>query len=321
MNEMLPAIKFQDNQPAESDFAAEVLAGLRAEAKHVSPKFFYDEKGSKLFDAICQTPEYYPTRTEAAIIHDNVEDIARYVGQGSLLVEPGSGNSAKVRRILDAIRPHAYLPMDISKAFLQQEACKLAVEFPWLDVHAVCTDFTVLMDISQYPENVKRVAFFPGSSIGNFEPLHAQAFMSRIKKMVGTGGGLLIGVDMKKDPALLNAAYNDSDGFTAAFNKNMLEHINCELDANFDIDTFFHMAFYNEEKGRIEMHLESACDQEVRVGDEVVSFTAGETIHTENSYKYSPDEFAQLASGAGFELETLWTDDDRKFSLFYFRAL
>lgn len=315
-----PAFKFQDNHPPVSDFAQEALEGLRADAKHLSPKFFYDETGSRLFDLICKTPEYYPTRTESAIIRSNVAEIARCLGRGCLLVEPGSGNSAKVRELLDAIQPHSYLPMDISKAFLRKEALKLAEEFPWLEVHAVCSDFTVSMDIPLYPEGIHRVAFFPGSTIGNFEPAAAAGLLRDIRTMVGDKGGLLIGVDRKKDEALLDAAYNDTDGVTAAFNKNLLVRMNRELGATFDLDLFSHHAFYNATEGRIEMHLKSEGDQQVRIGDASFEFTEGETIHTENSYKYSVDEFSALAASAGFSCETYWSDANDWFTLYYFKA-
>lgn len=320
MSQLKPAFKFQDNHPPASNFEQEVLDGLTADPKVLPPKFFYDEVGSGLFDAICRTPEYYPTRTESAIIRDNVDAIARCLGRGCLLVEPGSGNSAKVRDLLAALEPHSYMPMDISKAFLQKEARKLAGEFPWLDVYAVCSDFTVSMDIPIYPEGVHRVAFFPGSSIGNFEPADAAAFMRNIRGMVGQGGGLLIGVDMKKDVETLNAAYNDAEGITAAFNLNLLARINRELGADFSLEAFAHHAFYNEDAGRIEMHLKSLADQTVSVAGEDIHFCDCETIHTENSYKYTRTEFAELAETAGFRLDACWQDSDNLFSLFYFAA-
>lgn len=320
MTPISTAIKFQDNHPPESDFCAEVLEGLLKPEKRISPKFFYDEAGSRLFDAICKTPEYYPTRTESAIIRGNVEEIAQALGRGCLLVEPGSGNSAKVRELLEAIQPHSYLPMDISKAYLKKEAEKLASEFPWLEVHAVCSDFTVSMDLPIYPDGIHRIAFFPGSSIGNFEPDDATAFMGRIRSMVGDDGGLLIGVDMKKDKDVLNAAYNDAAGVTAAFNLNLLDRINQELGADFNRNGFRHKAFYNAVKGRIEMHLTSLMDQEVTVGGHTVAFDAGESIHTENSYKYTPEEFETLAGKAGFRPHQRWGDARGWFSLFYFAA-
>lgn len=320
MNRTATALKFQDNHPPESDFAQEAIDGLLSAPKKISPKFFYDEAGSKLFDAICQTEEYYPTRTESQIIKDNVEDIARHIGRGCLLVEPGSGNSAKVRELLEAVQPHSYLPMDISKAFLKKEAEKLAHEFPWLNVHAVCSDFTVSMDIPFYPTGVHRVAFFPGSSIGNFEPGDATEFLKNIRAMVGNDGGLLIGVDLKKDTQTLNAAYNDKEGVTAKFNMNLLVRMNKELGANFLIENFEHEAFFSEEKGRIEMHLVSLADQTVELAGQCIDFQLGETIHTENSYKYSVEEFEKVARAAGFQKEAVWTDTKEKFSLQYYAS-
>lgn len=318
MSTTATALKFQDNHPAPSDFAQEAIDGLLTMPKKIAPKFFYDEVGSELFDAICQTEEYYPTRTESGIIRDNVEDIARHLGRGCLLVEPGSGNSAKVRELLEAVQPHSYLPMDISKAFLRKEAQKLAHEFPWLNVHAVCSDFTVSMDIPLYPAGVRRVAFFPGSSIGNFEPEDATEFLKNVRTMVGNNGGLLIGVDLKKDSPTLNAAYNDKAGITAEFNMNLLVRMNEELDANFDAKKFEHAAFYNEKLGRIEMHLVSLADQSINIAGDTINFALGETIHTENSYKYSLTEFEHVAFAAGFIRETVWMDEEKKFSLQYF---
>lgn len=321
MNTTATALKFQDNHPTESDFAQEAIDGLLATPKKIAPKFFYDETGSRLFDAICRTEEYYPTRTESSIIKDNVDDIARHIGRGCLLVEPGSGNSAKVRELLEAVKPHSYLPMDISKLFLRKEAEKLAAEFPWLNVHAVCSDFTVSMDIPFYPEGVHRVAFFPGSSIGNFEPSEATNFLRKIRGMVGQEGGLLIGVDLKKESILLNAAYNDAKGVTAKFNMNLLVRMNRELGANFDTNSFKHHAFYNALAGRIEMHLVSTKDQTVQISDNSIEFGRGETIHTENSYKYTVPEFQVVAEAAGFKLKTVWTDENNWFSLQYFQGI
>ena len=321
MKDTSTALKFQDNHPPESDFVQEALEGLLTSPKAISPKFFYDETGSRLFDAICKTADYYPTRTETGIVKDNVEDIARHLGRGCLLVEPGSGNSAKVRELLEAVKPHSYLPMDISKAFLRKEAEKLAAEFPWLNVHAVCSDFTVSMDIPIYPAGVRRVAFFPGSSIGNFDPAAASNFLSDVHNMVGKGGGLLIGVDLKKDTAQLNAAYNDSEGVTARFNKNLLTRMNREIDANFDLEKFKHHAFYNEALGRIEMHLVSEEAQTVQAAGASIAFEKDESIHTECSYKYTVEEFQAVARAANFEAEAVWTDEKNWFSLQYFRAI
>lgn len=315
------AYRFDDLHPEMSDFYAEVIDGLRQSPMTIPPKFFYDEKGSQLFDAICRTKEYYPTRTETKILRDNIEAIGRHLGTGCLLIEPGSGNSQKVRELLDAIKPHTYLPMDISQKYLQKEAGKLAGEYPWLNVHAVCADFTSAIDLPYSYRTQHRVAFFPGSSIGNFDPQDATEFMVNIAQMVGPGGGLLIGVDLVKDIEVLEAAYNDSEGYTAGFNLNLLSRINRDLDANFDLQGFRHRAFYNEHKGRVEMHIDSVRDQRVTIGAHEFRFRPGDAIHTECSYKYTVQGFQALAREAGFEPVEVWMDESELFSLHYFNAL
>ena len=313
-------IQFYDEHPKPVDFYAEVIHGLRREPKLIPPKFFYDEAGSKLFDAICDLPEYYPTRTEMALLYEHAEEIAELIGKECLLIEPGSGSSQKVRLLLDALQPAAYMPMDISKVHLLNAARQLSKDYPWLEVHATCIDFTTEMKLRFCPPRVHKVAFFPGSSIGNFEPVKAIGFLRNMANMVGAGGGLLIGVDLKKDHNILNAAYNDAQGVTAEFNLNLLTRINHELGGEFNIDTFRHKAFYNPDMGRIEMHLSSCEDQVIAVGNETVNFNRAETIHTENSYKYTVEEFSRLAQQAGFELVTVWTDADDLFSLHYYKV-
>jgi len=312
---------FYDYHPEPDDLTKEVLEGLNKSPRTLSPKFFYDEKGSRLFDEICKTEEYYPTVTETNIIRDNINEIVSYIGNGCMLVEPGSGNSRKVRELLDAVQPHAYMPMDISRVYLRKEADKLAREFPWLEVHAVCADFTSNVELPYKPKGPHRVAFFPGSSIGNFHPKEAIEFLSNIANMVGKGGGLLVGVDLKKDNAILNAAYNDKQGYTEAFNKNLLTRINQDINANFDTDLFNHLAYYNEKRGRVEMHLVSQADHSVVVEGKAFEFAEGESIHTENSYKYSINEFQDLASCAGFNAIKVWTDENELFSLHYFDVI
>ena len=313
------AVSFYDRHPKPADFYREVMEGLTRSPRAIPPKFFYDETGSRLFDAICDTPEYYPTRTEMAILEQHVDEIANLVGPNCLLVEPGAGSTQKVRILLEAVRPEAYMPMDISKDYLREAAQELAADFPWLEVHAACADFTQPLDLPYTPPGVPRVAFFPGSSIGNFEPQRAVAFLANIARMVGPGGGLLIGVDLKKDPSILYAAYNDTQGITAAFNLNLLNRINNELDGDFDPQRFEHRAFYNETEGRIEMHLVSREEQTVRVDNARFAFNEGEGIHTENSYKYGIEEFQAMARQAGFEPVATWTDAERLFSVHYFR--
>ncbi|MEJ2360506.1 MAG: L-histidine N(alpha)-methyltransferase [Gammaproteobacteria bacterium] len=311
-------IRFTDYHPAPADFFAEVIDGLQQTPKAISPKFFYDAQGSRLFDAICDLDEYYPTRTEMEILTSHAGEIADIIGQSSFMIEPGSGSSTKVRLLLDELKPHTYMPMDISRQHLLKAAQLLANEYPWLEIHAACADFTTRLEIPDEPDVTKKVAFFPGSSIGNFDPRAAQAFLAHLGENVGTGGGLLIGVDLEKDPHMLHAAYNDSDGITADFNLNLLTRINRELQADFVLENFEHNAFYNQQLGRIEMHLVSRINQRVEVGQHTFSFSQGETIHTESSYKYTVNDFRALATAAGFRPVKLWTDPDSLFSVHYF---
>ena len=317
-----PAIEFHDLHPTPADFAAEVLAGLRRRPRYIPPKFFYDARGSQLFDQITALPEYYLTRAEVEVLTANAQEIARRVGTGSLLVEPGGGSCAKVRILLEGLRPCAYVPMDISREHLRAAAEQVAAEFPWLEVHASCTDFTRAMTLPDSAPEPKgpRVAFFPGSSIGNFDPEGAVGFLAAVAELVGPGGFLLIGADRKKDKAILDAAYDDAAGVTAAFNLNLLERMNRELDADFDRPAWRHRAFYDEAKGRIEMHLVSLRPQTVHVAGEAFAFEAGETIHTENSYKYGIEEFQALAARAGFRPDAVWTDSRGLFAVHLLRA-
>ena len=312
------AVRFYDNHPQPADFYAEVLEGLRREPRYIPPKFFYDETGSQLFDAICELPEYYPTRTEMQLLQNHAGEIAELIGKDCLLIEPGSGSSHKVRLLLDVMQPAAYMPMDISGAHLRKAAEKLVRDYPWLEVHATCIDFTAELELHFCPPDLHKVAFFPGSSVGNFEPDDAVVFLQRMAEMVGPGGGLLIGVDLKKDAAVLKAAYDDAQGITARFNLNLLTRINRELQGDIDLANFRHHAFYNPGQGRVEMHLISQADCQISVAGEAFSFREGDGIHTENSYKYTPDEFIALASRAGFRSVNVWCDPDELFSLHYF---
>lgn len=314
------AIQFYDNHPRPVDFYSEVMQGLQCAPKSIPPKFFYDETGSRLFDAICELPEYYPTRTETGLLRQHADEIATLIGKECLLIEPGSGSSQKVRMLLEALQPAAYMPMDISRDYLLQVAQQLAAEYPWLEIHATCIDFTAELSVYSDLPAAHRVAFFPGSSIGNFEPIDAIGFLRNVARMVGVNGGLLIGVDLKKDASILNAAYNDVKGITAQFNLNLLSRINRELAADFELESFEHEAFYNPDAGRIEMHLNSLVSQTVTIGDEKINISQNENIHTENSYKYSVEEFAALAKRAGFELVNVWTDADKLFSLHYYQV-
>lgn len=315
-----PAVRFYDQHPAPSNFLREVTQGLAHTPRAIPPKFFYDEEGSRLFDRICETPEYYLTRTEHAILRERAGEIGERIGPDCVLIEPGSGSCEKVRLLLDAVRPSAYVPVDISGDYLRLAAETVCRDYPWLDVHAACADFTRPLTLPIRSDGRRRVAFFPGSSIGNFEPSQAVEFLGHLAAVVGPGGGLLIGVDLKKDPAILNAAYNDAEGVTAAFNLNLLTRINRELGADFDAAGFRHEAFYNAEQGRVEMHLISSRDQVVTVAGQQFEFAEGEGIHTECSYKYSVEEFQSVCVRAGFASSAVWTDPEALFSVHYLEA-
>jgi dimethylhistidine N-methyltransferase len=304
--------------PPEPDptFLADVTAGLSAQRKRIPPKYFYDAAGSQLFEQITRLPEYYPTRTELKILSDNAEDIVKVVLPNAALVEFGSGSATKVRVLLRAAPElSTYVPVDISGEFLNGEAERLRREFPGLTVLPVAADFTKPFALPAAVLARPRMGFFPGSTIGNFEPHEAAAFMRHAARILGAGAELIVGADLVKDTDVLHAAYNDAAGVTARFNKNLLVRINRELGGDFDLDRFEHHAFYNREMRRIEMHLASCRRQKVRVAGRCFEFRAGETIHTENSYKYSIDGFVALARGAGWVRQKTWTDSDRLFSV------
>ncbi|MDQ2695011.1 MAG: L-histidine N(alpha)-methyltransferase [Pseudomonadota bacterium] len=315
-----PAVRFHDQHPGVASLLDEVLHGLARTPKAIPPKFFYDERGSRLFDAICELPEYYLTRTETALLRDHALEIAALAGPECLLIELGSGASKKVRLLLDALHPCVYMGVDISRDFLLAATRRLAADYPWLEVHAACADFSRALHLPCCPIGFKKLAFFPGSSIGNFEPADAAAFLAQLREALLPDGALLVGVDLKKDPALLDAAYNDAQGVTAAFNLNLLRRIRDELRARLDLDGFAHRAFYNEAAGRIEMHLASRRAQAVEVAGRRFAFAAGETLHTENSYKYAVAEFQELAAAAGYAPQRVWTDGQGLFSVHYLRA-
>lgn len=308
-------VRFYDDHPTPTDVRAEVLAGLGQPNKRLPPKLFYDQAGSRLFDAITDLPEYYPTRTEIGILRAHGAAMADRLGRGCVLIELGSGSSLKIQTLLAALEPQVYVPVDISRDHLLESAQALAARFPQLSIQAVCADYSAPFQLPLEPDWPQLAAFFPGSSIGNFDPEDARRFLERVARLLGTGGRLLIGVDLRKDPALLNAAYNDAQGVTAAFNLNLLTRINRELDGHFEIDAFAHRAFFNEAKSRIEMHLVSLAEQRVRVAGQDFAFREGETIHTENSYKYGIADFQSLARDAGFEAEQVWTDSADLFSV------
>jgi dimethylhistidine N-methyltransferase len=313
-----PRLRFSDLKPPPADFRREVVEGLRRPHKALSPKFFYDPEGCRLFEAICDLPEYYLTRTEVGILTEHADSIARTLGQGGALIELGSGNSRKVRLLLEALKPAVYIPVDIAREHLLTASRALAADCPWLDIHAACLDYSQRFALPFLPDTQRKIVFFPGSSIGNFEPAAAENLLRSVAQCVQPDGGLLIGFDLKKDAAILNAAYNDSAGVTAQFNLNLLRCINARAAANFDLDRFHHQAFYNERQGRIEMHLRSEYRQQVIVSGETFNFLDGETIHTESSYKYGIEEFQTLAHNAGFEPGRCWCDRDSLFCVHYF---
>jgi dimethylhistidine N-methyltransferase len=308
-------LHFHDLHPTPADMRAEVLAGLALPQKRISPKFFYDAEGSRLFDAICELPEYYPTRTEIGILRDHGAEMAGLLGRDALLIELGSGSSLKIRTLLEALRPAVYMPVDISREHLLQSAADLAEAFPTLSVHAVCADYSSAFVLPVDDHEHPRAAFFPGSSVGNFDPDAAVVLLSRVGALLGPGGRLLVGVDLRKDMGVLERAYNDADGVTAAFNLNLLARINRELDGNFDLDAFRHQAFFDEALSRIEMHLVSTRAQRVGVAGQAFDFAEGESIHTECSYKYSVEGFHALAAQAGLMPERVWTDPNELFSV------
>jgi dimethylhistidine N-methyltransferase len=308
-------INFIDQAPDTGSLRDDVLHGLCNGYKRLAPKYFYDKRGSELFDAICDTPEYYPTRTEIGILQDNVQDMARHLDNDVMLIELGSGASRKVRILLDELQPPAYMAIDISRDFLLQESRKLAADYPTMEVHAVCADLCDPLNLDTLHTGSSRLAYFPGSSIGNFEPDEAIDFMGNLHGLLHGGDRFLVGVDLKKDQQLLHAAYNDAHGVTAEFNLNVLHRIQRELDADIQPEQFRHLAFYNNEKGRVEMHLVSEARQTIRIEDELIQLDKDERIHTECSYKYHVEEFQQLAAMAGFEPLDVWTDDSHLFSL------
>jgi L-histidine Nalpha-methyltransferase len=293
-------------------FRDEVIAGLSLPRKTLPPKYFYDAAGSRLFARICRLDEYYLTRAELALTRAHLAAIARFAGRGGELVEYGSGESLKSRLLIRALRPAVYIPVDISEEALAAAARRLAREFPQVDIVPVAGDFSRPLAIPALRARRNRVVYFPGSTIGNLTPAEAHGFLSMTR---GQAARMLVGVDLKKDANVLHAAYNDRKGVTAAFNLNLLARINRELGGSFDLARFAHYAFYNPTHGRIEMHLVSLARQTASVGQHRFAFAAGESIHTENSYKYSLEEFAALAARAGWRAERAWTDRRGLFAL------
>jgi len=307
------AVRWRFEDLPETHFLDDVLGGLSRPQKALAPKYFYDAKGSALFEAICRQPEYYPTRTELALTRAHLAEIARFAGRGCELIEFGSGASVKTRLLIRRLRPAHYVAIDISQTALRLAAARLAREFPWLQMTAVVGDFSRPVDLPRALG--RRVAYFPGSTIGNLLPQEAEGFLHMTRALVGRGGAMLVGVDCKKDANILHAAYNDACGVTAAFNRNLLARMNAELGANFDLRRFRHYAFYNASRGRVEMHLVSLARQRVAIGRHRFDFDVGETIHTENSHKYSVAEFQAFARDAGFAPRKVWLDRRGLFAL------
>ncbi len=310
-------LTFVDLQPESGSFLDDVLKGLALSPKALAPKYFYDARGCELFEAICELPEYYPTRTEMALMHDCVDEIAAKLGAGGLLIEFGSGASVKTVAMLKELRPKAYVPVDIAAEALRGSTARLRSDFPDLPMIAVCADYMRPLEVPELARyhDCRRIIYFPGSTIGNLTPAEARSFLESARSLVGRGGAMVVGVDLKKDPAILHAAYNDAQGVTADFNLNLLRRINRELDADFDLAQFRHVAFYNSHARRIEMHLESLLAQTVTVSGRSFTFEACERIHTENSCKYSEEEFQVLAQAAGFMPVQVWVDPARHFAV------
>lgn len=307
-----------DDFPLETgNMLEEVLEGLQKRHKQLPCKLFYDERGSELFSQICELQEYYPTRSEVDIMTRNVEEIVSLLGPGCLLIEYGSGTSEKSSILLENLPQLAgYVPIDISREPLMAHASQMGEAYPHLDIFPINADYNRPFPIPRTRKPVKkRVVYFPGSTIGNFHPPEAVEFLDRILRVCGSDGVLLVGVDLKKDPQILNLAYNDPGGITAEFNLNVLRRLNRELGADFDLDQFRHLAFYNDDEGRMEMHLESLRDQVVHLDGVNITFEKGERIWTESSYKYTLERFEMLALDAGFAVQKVWTDGQDLFSV------
>jgi dimethylhistidine N-methyltransferase len=312
-----------DLHPEPDDLFSEVVAGLRAKHKTLPCKYFYDAEGSRLFDRICELEEYYPTRTEVGILQDRMAEISNAVGEDVLVIELGSGSSTKTHELLRALdSPAGYVPVDISRDHLTDAAERIASEFPSLPVWPVCADFNVEIDLPEHGvEERQRLIFFPGSTIGNFDESARRGLLRRMVNLCDARDGqLLIGIDLIKDTAQLESAYDDSEGVTAAFNRNLLHRINRELESNFEPDRFSHLARFDENESRIEMHLVSQVEQVVEIDGHRFHFESGENICTEHSYKFTVDGFGKLAAEAGWTLEQSWTDSDELFAILLLRT-
>jgi dimethylhistidine N-methyltransferase len=319
---MIPAVaRYLDATPEVDVVRREVLSGLRARPKRLPCKLFYDEVGSRLFERICELDEYYLTRTELGILREHVGEVARAVGTSVRVVEYGSGASIKTRLLLDALeRPLAYVPIDIARGALLESAASIALDYPELDVQPVCADYTQEVELPAVTNAARTLGFFPGSTLGNFEPEEAVTFLRRVREHCGNGGFLLIGIDSKKDRATLEAAYDDGAGVTAEFNKNILRVLNRDHRARFSLAAFRHRAVYDERHGRVEMHLVSTMRQRVAVAGEVIGFDEDEVIVTEHCYKYDVAQFRELATASGFEPVVTWSDARERFLVVLLRV-
>jgi dimethylhistidine N-methyltransferase len=314
-----PSLVGRDAAAPAGPFLADVVKGLRLPDKELPCKYFYDAAGSRLFDQICEVEEYYLTRMELAIMRKHAAEMAALLGRKCLLIEYGSGSSIKTRLLLDYLaEPAAYIPVDISSDHLRESAQTLAKQYPHVSVLPLYADFTRPFALPRTGNRpLRRVVYFPGSTIGNFTPDEAVTLLRQTAQLCGRGGGLLLGADLKKDPAVIQAAYNDQKGISAAFNLNLLVRINRELGADFQVEQFWHAAFYHPREGQIEMHLVSQCDQAVRLAGQEFHLAEGETIRTEYSYKYTLNDLHHLTTAAGFEVQRVWSDDRRYFCVQY----
>ncbi|MFA5630094.1 MAG: L-histidine N(alpha)-methyltransferase [Porticoccaceae bacterium] len=319
--ELSSRLFFHRQPQVGENVVGELLGSLQQQPRSIAPKFFYDSTGARLFDHITRLPEYYPTRLEQEIFIKYRAAMADEIGTGRVLIEPGSGSSEKVALLLDALRPSAYVPVEITESHLLAASRKLVERNSWLTVHALCADYSHGIPLPADIPSGPRLVFFPGSTIGNFEPAAARSFLRHLHSACSVGGLLLIGVDLRKDPAVLNAAYNDSAGITARFNLNILDHVNRLTGGNFSTAKFRHLAFFNERQSRIEMHLESRCKQRVSVARTGLPLAVGERIHTENSYKYTLAGFRTLAAQAGFSARRVWLDRNGWMSVHLFDAI
>ena len=308
-------------RPVNDSFALEVLEGLNGTPRTISPAFFYDAKGSVLFDEITRQPEYYQARTERGILDSIRSDLAAHLQGPIELVEFGAGSAEKTETLLEALDVATYRPVDVSASPLEAAARRLGGRFPGIVIDTVVQDYHNPVELGPVPKGQSRVAFFPGSTVGNFHPSEAAKFLGRVARMLGKGGALVLGVDLVKDPDVLHAAYNDAAGVTAEFNLNALRHVNARTDAGFDVNTWKHYSFFNTMASRIEMHLVCTEAQDVRLAGQTLHFERFDSIWTESSYKYTPQTMGELARAAGFTVETVWMDERKWFGVMLLRAI